>query len=96
MAQHMIYAFCICRTKPNLQKLNPDDSIFSIHYPSLHVVARNVSEDEFGEQKIKENLLDMEWVKTKAFFHERVIETVMKSTCVIPFKFATMFCTEDN
>ncbi len=72
------------------------DSIYFISCLSFYAVVSNVSTDEFSEENLKKNLADLEWIKHKAGIHEKVIETVMKSFCVIPFKFGVIFNTEEN
>jgi len=69
---------------------------FLVYHKSLYAIVNKVKESEFAEENLKRNLADLEWIKVKASIHEKAIEGVMKNTCVIPFKFATLFNTEDN
>ncbi len=82
------------------------DNVHFFYYQGLYAVVGNVSADEFSEENLKNNLADLEWIKAKASAHEKVIEAVMKNSClrrgrgrqagVIPFKFGTIFNTEEN
>ncbi len=72
------------------------DNAHFLYYQGLYAVVSNVSTDEFSEENLKRNLADLEWIKVKANIHEKAIEGIMKNTCVIPFKFATLFNTESN
>ena len=72
------------------------DTARFFYYQGLYVVVSNVSTDEYNEENLKKNLANLEWIKSRAGIHEKVIETVMKNSCVIPFKFGTLFNTEEN
>lgn len=65
-------------------------------YQDLYAVVSDVSADEFNEENLKKNLADLGWIKRKVNAHEKVIEAVMKNAGVIPFKFGTIFNTEEN
>ena len=72
------------------------DGPYFIYHQGLFVLVSRVRKDEFGEENLKKNLADLEWIEQRASIHEKVIEEVMKDTCVIPFKFATLFNNEDS
>ena len=72
------------------------DALYFIYHRGLFAVVSKVKGSEFDEENLKRNLADLEWIRLKASIHEKAIEGIMKNTCVIPFKFATLFNTEDN
>lgn len=93
----LIYLYCVSRKKPKLIKIKRlASNLYSVKEKDLWAVVSRVSTTEFSEEKLKKRLADFEWVKGKASLHEKIIEGVMASTCVIPFKFATLFSSEDN
>jgi len=75
---------------------NSADKPYFIFYQDLYAIVNKVKESEFAEENLKRNLADLEWIKIKASIHEKVIEGIMKNSCVIPFKFAAIFNSEDN
>lgn len=95
MAKELIYLYCVSQKEPNFKDLDLSN-IYPIHHLGLYAVVSKVSEDEFSEENLKKNLANLEWIKEKANMHEKIIEGIMKDTCVIPFKFGTIFNTEDN
>lgn len=95
MVQELVYLYCVTRKVPDFNGLDLDN-IYSICYLGLYAVVSKVCKDEFGEANLKRNLANLDWIKEKVTTHEKIIERVMKDTCVIPFKFATLFNTEDN
>lgn len=71
-------------------------SVGFISCGKLVAVIGKVRKSEFSEENLKKNLADLEWIKTNASLHEKIIEGVMRDGCVIPFKFATIFNSEDS
>lgn len=93
----LIYLYCITDKEPNLNgSIELVSGLYFIDEQGLYAVASKEKEDEFSEENLKKNLSNLDWVKAKATAHERVIEEVMKDTCVVPFKFATLFNTEKS
>lgn len=96
MGQELIYIYCISQKKPELKDFTPDDNIYSIYYQDIYSIVSKVSENEFGEESLKKNFGDMKWVESKARKHMQVVIRIMETATVIPFKFATVFKTEDG
>ena len=93
----LIYLYCVTKKAPKLKEVkNLVDEPYFVYHPGLYAVVSKVKKSEFSEENLKKNLADLEWIKVEASIHEKVIEGVMKYTCVIPFKFGTIFKTEDN
>src|SRR3990172_12017776 len=95
--KNLIYLYCVTKKAPKLKGVgNLVDELYFVYHLGLYAVVSKVKESEFSEENLKKNLADLEWIKVEASIHEKVIEGVMKYTCVIPFKFGTIFKTEDN
>lgn len=95
--KNLIYLYCVTEKAPKLEEVrNLVDELYFVYHLGLYAVIGKVRESEFSEDNLKKNLADLEWIKAKATIHEKVIEGVMKYTCVIPFKFGTLFNTKDN
>lgn len=93
----LIYLYCITNKVPKLKEVeNLADKLHFVYHLGLYAVVSKVKESEFSEEGLKKNLPDLEWIKVKAGIHEKVIEGIMRHNCVMPFKFATIFNTEDN
>lgn len=58
----------------------------------LAVVSTGVSLDEFGEEPLRANLNDRDWLEAHARQHEDVLLAVAAATDVVPFRFGTI-CT---
>jgi hypothetical protein len=95
--QQLVYLYCVADKKPELKKIEGlADDLYLVCHNGLYAVAGKVEEEEFGQEGLKRNMADFEWVKAKASVHERIIEQVMDDTDVIPFKFGTLFNTNDS
>jgi len=95
--KQLVYLYCVTEEEPKLREVEClVDSLYSVHHKGLYGVTGDVEDSEFGEENLKRNLVDLEWVRAKATTHEKVIEGIMKDTCVIPFKFGTLFNTNDG
>lgn len=93
----LVYLYCVTNQEPELAETEASaGSLYLIRHGGLYAVAGKVKETEFGENGLKENMADLEWIKANAATHERVIERVMADTDVIPFKFATLFNTDQS
>ncbi len=93
----LIYLYCLTNRVPKLKEVESlANSIYFVCKQGLYAIASRVKESEFGEKSLKKNLADLEWIKTKANIHEKIIEGIMKHACVMPFKFATLFNGEDS
>lgn len=89
--------YCVTKVIPKLKAVEDlDEGIYFIFHKDLHAIATKVSGGEFNEENLKRNLANFEWVKEKVSIHEKIIEGIMKNACVVPFKFGTIFNTEDS
>ncbi len=92
-----IYLYCVTGQTPQLKEIwDLTKSIYFIYHSGLYAIVSEVSYDEFSEENLKKNLANLEWIKQRASFHEKIIEGIMKYTCVVPFKFATLFNSEGS
>ncbi|MBI5038581.1 MAG: GvpL/GvpF family gas vesicle protein [Nitrospirae bacterium] len=90
----LIYLYCVTNRVP--QPKDDGYGVYSLNHQGLYAVVSKVPEDEFGEENLKKNLSNLEWLKIKAYRHEKIVEEVMKDGCVVPFKLATLFTAEDS
>jgi len=93
----LIYLYCVTSTVPNLAEAKHlVDELYSVNHDGLYAVVSRVKESEFNEENLEKNMANLEWIENKVTTHEKIVEGIMQSTCVIPFKFGTIFRTEDN
>jgi len=92
----MIYVYCITGKPPELPTSLEISGLKYLTFDNLYVVVKNVEEEEFSEINFKKNLSDIPWVELNARQHVEVICQIMESNTVVPFKFGTIYHTEDG
>ncbi len=96
--EHLVYLFCLAdkipETGTETGKAGKDITYFLNN--GLYAVTGIVASDDFCGENLKRNLNDFKWVEEKVRFHERVVEKMMASSTVIPFKFGSVFKTEES
>ena len=95
--KQLIYLYCVTDREPKLEQTEAlHNGLYYVHREGLYAVAGKVEELEFGEEGLRRNMADFHWAKSKASAHEMIIERVMTDTDVIPFRFGTLFGTDDS
>lgn len=72
------------------------DGIAFIESGPLSAITNRVSLHEFGEEPLAQNLNDRDWLETKARAHEDVLQAIAAVTDVLPFRFGTIYRSEDD
>jgi len=97
MEKELIYLYCVADKAPDLKKVREwFEKPKVIRHEGLYAVVGRVPRGDFDEENLKKNLGDMDWVKERVISHEQVLEAAMADSCVVPFKFATLFNSEGN
>jgi len=96
MTTELIYVYCLLNTQPVLHETMKIRSLKSIVIGDFNVIVKYVSSREFSEENFKRNLSDIEWLEKNAREHVEVINLLMDQNTAIPFKFGTIFNTEDS
>ncbi len=95
--RQLVYLYCVADREPRIKEIEGmENNLYFLCHNGLYAVANKVEKREFDEEDLKRNMADLEWVKAKASMHEKIIEQVMADTDVIPFKFGTLFNTDDS
>ncbi len=96
MNNELIYVYCISSTPVTLDLGSIHEGLKCILFQGYYIIVKNVSPDEFSEENLKKKFADLSWIDKNARDHIRVISQIMKSSTVIPFKFGTIFKSEEN
>ncbi len=62
----------------------------------LTAVAEDVGLAEFGEEALRRNLEDLDWLEATARAHHRVIDAVARQGPLVPMRLATVYRGEDH
>lgn len=96
MADELIYVYCISDSAIRLDEVSEQESLKCLMFREFYAIVKQVSPDEFSEENLKKNFADLPWIEIHAWDHIRIISEVMKNSTVIPFKFGTIFNSEES
>ena len=69
---------------------------FTIERDGLVAIASDVPLAEFDEERLRENLNDVEWLEQTARGHELVLEAARESATIVPLRLCTIYRGEDH
>ena len=92
----LIYVYCVTSELPLLNDCLLNSEINFIEHSGLFVTLKSVSENEFSETNIKNNISNESWLEVHVRNHLSVIGEIMKRNTVIPFNFGTIYTTQDT
>ncbi len=96
MKNDLIYVYCLTDSLPLIALSNVSEGIEFLRIKDFYAILKYVSNVEFAEENLKKNISDIKWLENNARGHINVISSFMKNQTVIPFKFGTIFQTEDS
>ena len=96
MVDELIYVYCITDSPLQMDSISEQENLKYLMFQEFYVIVKMVSPDEFSEENLHKNFTDLPWIELHARNHIRVIGEVMKNSLVIPFKFGTIFNSEES
>ncbi len=96
MDSDFIYVYCILDHRPLLEDQSLASSFEVLPVKEYYAAIKHVSSNEFSEESLKKNFADPEWIETHTRNHVEVISSLMVNQAVLPFKFGTVFKSEEN
>lgn len=96
MTNNLIYVYCLADRLPDLTCITEFTGLRPIESGGVFAIMKDVYESEFSEENFKKNLSDFQWLETNARQHVEVINKISEQHTAIPFKFGTIFKTEDS
>lgn len=95
--QPLIYLYCVTAQPPDLASVEqPPGGLYLVREAGLCAVVSQVEAGQFEPSTLRRNLENLGWVTAETTKHERIVEAVMQDRGVIPFRFATLFHTDDS
>ena len=70
--------------------------VYALPYQAIQAIVSRASLQEFGQKALEANLNDMEWLETKVYAHQSVLETTLASHTLIPLRFCTIYKSESR
>jgi hypothetical protein len=95
--EHLVYLYCVTAQPPNLEGIDArPGELYLVCEAGLYAVARQVEAAEFGQSNLQYEIEDLAWLAARTTEHERIVETIMRDRCVIPFRFAMLFSDDES
>jgi hypothetical protein len=83
-----------CATR--LQGIEPDSCVEPICDGDLAALVSRVPLDEYGDERLRAHLEDLEWVERIARRHEGVLEGALREATVVPLRLCTLYRDRDG
>ncbi len=103
MSATLSYVFCLVRSarRPTLRGISDGmpggDALRAIEVSDeLWAVVQSVPQADYGEAALARGLQDLDWVGERAIAHERVIESFLSATALLPMQLFTLFTSDDR
>ncbi|MCX6233320.1 MAG: GvpL/GvpF family gas vesicle protein [Bacteroidetes bacterium] len=96
MKKDLIYVYCITGNLPQPGQAAGFGDLKYLKATGFYATIKYVSESDFSEENLKKNLSDISWVEPSVRDHINVISKIMENSAVIPFKFGTIYQSEDS
>lgn len=74
----------------------PQVPVSTVAHRDLLAVVSPVPLSEFGAAALKVRLEDTDWVRARIVAHQKVLAALLAGYTLIPFKFCTLYSTEDR
>jgi hypothetical protein len=92
-----LWAYCITRASDPPEGAGVHDSpVERIETDGLAVFVSRVPLSEFGEDALRRNLNDLDWLERVARDHETVLERALAGGTIVPLRICTIFTDDDG
>jgi hypothetical protein len=92
-----LWAYCITRASdpPRMDGVH-GSSVARVEADGLAVLVSRVPLAEFGEDALRRNLNDLDWLERVAREHETVLEKALAGGTIVPLRICTIFTDEEG
>ena len=92
-----LWAYCITRASdpPRIDGVH-GSTVERVESEGLTVLVSRVPLSEFGEDALRRNLNDLDWLERVARDHEAVLERALAGGTIVPLRICTIFTDEDG
>jgi hypothetical protein len=87
-----LWAYCVLRAGAPL----PPDELQRVEHRDLVALVSRVPLAEFGEEPLRRNLNDLEWLERVARAHQGVLERALAAATIVPLRLCTIFEDEEG
>lgn len=91
------WAYCVlsaddaASAAPQLQGIEPGTEVEVVSEGGIAALVSPVPLAEYGDQRLREHLEDIEWVERTARAHEAVLDQVLEAATLVPLRLCTLY-----
>ena len=95
-----IWAYCVTAGDRDLPTghsgVHPNSTLQRVEHGGLAALVSRVPLAQFGEEALRDNLNDLEWLERVARAHEAVLEHALALTTIVPLRLCTIYEDESR
>jgi hypothetical protein len=95
-----VWSYCVLRAgeplQPDIAGVDPAHPVKRLEAGDLAALVSRVPLAEFGEEALRRNLNDLDWLERVARRHETVLEQTLADATIVPLRLCTIFEDEDG
>jgi hypothetical protein len=95
-----VYVYCVGESHADALPQDLDgvggSAVTTIASGGLRAIASRVPREEFGEEPLKRNLNDMDWLEATARAHQEVIDAAYGTGTIVPLRLCTIYANEES
>jgi Gas vesicle synthesis protein GvpL/GvpF len=95
-----LWAYCVARAGESLPEglpgVDAGGQVARLEHAQLAALVSRVPLSEFGEDPLRSNLNNLDWLERVARGHEAVLEHALEQATIIPLRLCTIFENEDG
>ncbi|MEI7423542.1 MAG: GvpL/GvpF family gas vesicle protein [Prolixibacteraceae bacterium] len=95
MNNPLIYVYCLSGSQPELTN-NTAEGLQSLKFDDFFAVVKYVPEIDFSEENFQKHLSNISWLEIHVREHIAIINKIMEFCTVIPFKFGTIYNSQES
>jgi Gas vesicle synthesis protein GvpL/GvpF len=96
----VLWTYCVLRAgtphRANLAGVDASNPVERVDAGDLAALVSRVPLSEFGEEPLRTNLNNLEWLERVARGHEAVLERTLEEATIVPLRLCTIFEDEDG
>lgn len=95
------YVYCVTGAEElpvdlNLPGIDPRHQVTGLRHGELAAIVSQVPLEEFDEERLREQLTDMDWLERTARRHEQVLDAIRALRTVIPMRLCSIYREESG
>ena len=97
-AGELVWAYCVLRAsdaRPEVPGVE-SASLLRVEAGGLAALVSRVPRAEFGEEPLRRNLNDIDWLERVARAHEQVLERALERATIVPLRLCTLYESEQG